>query len=267
MTPFTQLKLVASILAFATISPLLAEDTPKKESAKPEAAKKHVRHTHLGVLVSSAHPALASNLGELLSPEQGLIVEELLENSPAAKAGIKVYDILTTYDDQKLFSAEQLAKLVHADQPGREVSLGYLRAGQLQKVQVTLGEARALRHRARIHSPGDTVSSQGALRRVLDRLRDRLAPRAEWKYFDSLTLKKLSEDQFRAEVYHLDKSKKPQKHVFEGTREEIKEAIEADRDLGVAERNHLLRSLDLQKSADELLLDPDWFDDSSEPSL
>ena len=39
--------------------------------------------------------------------------------SPADKAGLKSHDILVRYDNQKLFSPQQLTKLVWADQPGR----------------------------------------------------------------------------------------------------------------------------------------------------
>ncbi len=268
MKTTTNLTLVASILALSAFQSLFAEDTPKKDAPKPDTAKKlHAGHPVLGVSVSSAHPALANNLRDLLSPDQGLIVEEVPEKSPAAKAGIKAHDILTTYDDQKLFSAEQLAKLVHSDKPGREVTVGYLRDGKLQKSQVTLGEAEIPHLHAWTYSTERAPRWFGGPRRTMRRLHARQAPGSEWDNFDSLTLKKVGDNKFRAEVQYLDKDGKPQKHVFEGTREEIRKAIEAEQDLKPVERAHLLRSLNLPSGDDEPLLVPDWFHDLSDDAF
>lgn len=294
MKSMFQLALVAST-AWLTVGQLsLAEDTSKKESSKPEATKAdasqkdtskkeastadapkksreksrekvheklHHKHPSLGVFVSPAHPALAQNLGDLLSPEQGLIVEEMLPHSPAAKAGLKIHDILTTYDDQKLFSADQLAKLVQADKPGREVAIGYLRDGNLQATKVTLGESKSTHARSWMHSPEAFPHRRFGHRPILELLFPRQTPGSEWDNFDSLSLKKLGDNKYRAEVQHLDLEGKMQKHVFEGTREDIRKAIEADDDLKPIERDHLLRSLNLPGLTEDMLSIPDWFDD------
>lgn len=262
MKTLTNLTFLASLYLLTAIHPLAADDAPKKDAAKPDAAKKtHTPHPLLGVAVSSAHPALANNLGELLSPEQGLIVEDLGADSPAAKAGIKLHDILTSYDDQKLFSAEQLAKLVHADRAGREVTVGYLRDGKLHKVQVKLGESESPQGQWRTRSAERGPGWYGGPRRMLRRQHARAASGSEWDNFDSLTLKKVGENKLRAEVHYLDKEGKTQKHVFEGTREEIRKAIEAEKDLKPVERAHLLRSLNLPSIEDDLLLIPGWLHD------
>lgn len=264
----TLTNVVAVALVLSTVQSLLAEDTPKKDAPQPEAAKTHhERHPLLGVLVSSAHPALANNLGDLLSPEQGLIVEELIADSPAAKAGIKVHDILTTYDDQKLFSAEQLAKLVHSDRPGREVKMGYLRRGKLHTTEIKLGESKSLHHRAWRQPTQTQPQASDGLRHLQRRPRTRHAAGNNWENFDSLTLKKLDDNKFRAEVQYLDTTGKSQKHVFEGTREEIKKSIEDEKDLKPAERAHLLRSLNLNTEDDELLWIPGRMFESSDDAF
>jgi S1-C subfamily serine protease len=79
-------------------------------------------------------------LGDLLGKEQGLVVDQMTADSPAAKTGIQRYDILATYDDQKLFSVAQLMKLVRADQVGRKVSLGVIRSGKPMNIEFTLGD-------------------------------------------------------------------------------------------------------------------------------
>jgi hypothetical protein len=67
-----------------------------------------------------------------------------------------------------------------------------------------------------------------------------------WKSFDSLTLKKLDDNRYRAEIDYLDKDGQKQHHRFEGTREEIRSQIQAEKDLPSDEREHLLRGLNLQ---------------------
>lgn len=267
MKTFTNMTLVAGILALFAVQSLFAEDAPKKDTPKPDATKKQqAGHPILGAYVSSAHPALANNLGDLLSPEQGLIVEDFPENSPAAKAGIKVHDILTTYDDQKLFSAEQLAKLVHSDRPGREVTIGYLRDGKLQKAQVKLGEAHSPHPRAWTQSAEAGPHLIGP-RRLFRHPQAKHSTGSEWENFDSLSLKKLENGKFKAEVHYLDKEGKSQKHTFEGTRDEIKKAIENEQDLKPVERDHLLRSLNLSTTDNDILWAPGWFFDPSDGSF
>lgn len=58
----------------------------------------------LGVVVDELHPAIVSHIPEVALGGQGVLVREISNNSPASKVGIKPHDILTTYDDQKLFS-------------------------------------------------------------------------------------------------------------------------------------------------------------------
>ena len=67
------------------------------------------------------------------------MVRRVETGSPAEKAGIKPYDILLSYDDQKLFSPEQLTGLVRSDKPGRVVKVRLLRRGQIHELSVALG--------------------------------------------------------------------------------------------------------------------------------
>jgi hypothetical protein len=251
--------ILCACLALTSQLSVYGDEPARKEPAPQTSKKTESTHPLLGVVVTSVHPALASNLKDVLSPEQGLTVEFVGEDSPAARAGIKVHDILTAYDDQKLFSAEQLAKLVYSDKVGRAVTLEMLRHGKLHKHQVTLGETDSPRPRAWTPTPEDLYRGRRP-ERMIPRLRFHAAVTPE--NFDSMTLKKLGDDKFRAEVQYLDKNGKTQKHTFEGTRDEIRKAIEEHNDLKPAEKAHLLRSLNLHGPLDDISL-PDWFFDQS----
>lgn len=159
-------------------------------------------------------------------------------------------------------SAEQLAKLVHSDRPGREVAVGYLRGSKLHKAEITLGESRSVQHRAWKPSVETQSPALVGPRHLLRRHRAKRAPDAGWENFDSLTIKKLDDNKYRTEVQYLDTAGKMQKHVFEGTREEIKKSIENEKDLKPAERAHLLRSMNLATEDDELFWVPGWMFES-----
>ncbi|MBS0203921.1 MAG: PDZ domain-containing protein [Planctomycetes bacterium] len=246
--------LLTACLLGLPASALLAADAPPAGATKPH---EQVQHAFLGVAVSSIHPALAANLNGLISPDQGLAVEDIVPDSPAAKAGLKIHDILTIFDDQKLFTAEQLSKLVHSDRPGREATVGYLRDGKLHQAKVTLGQIPAAHAQAWSPvAPFHMHRSQRVPRRFLHPQSTSPA----WDNFDSLSLKKLGDNRFRAEVQYLDKDGKTQKHVFEGTREEIRKDIDAEKDLKPEERAHLLRSLNLHNPEDDVAFPGFWFE-------
>jgi len=276
MWSIMRMGLVASV-AFLSTSWVLAEDTPKsagatsaksgesndKETKRTTARK--TEHPFLGVYVTPVHPSLFNHLGDVLSREQGLIVEEVFDDSAAAKAGIRVHDILTTYDDQKLFSDEQLAKLINADQVGREVTLGLLREGKRQRVEVKLGDASQIMRDQYTPGPAQASGRLGSHGGLTSHTHSGAGSTgagshdAEWETFDSMTLKRLKDNKFRAEVEYLDKEGKTEKHVFEGTREELRKAIENEKDMKPTERTHLLRTLGLHGSNDQASVPHVWF--------
>jgi membrane-associated protease RseP (regulator of RpoE activity) len=227
------------------------QKTQGEEKAKPgsddkpkaPALNRHHHGTYLGVVVTEVDPAIAAQLPDVLHEHEGVLVEVVAENSPAAKAGIKVHDILLNYDDQKLLSSEQLVKLARHDKPGREVTLGLIRAGKQETVKATLAElprreGGMARHQRRHLWP--TI-------REWERTGRWPAARQQpaWTNFDSMTLKKLDKNVFHASIKHTDAQGKMQSHEFEGTLDEIKKKIEADNDMTPDERMHLLRSLNL----------------------
>ncbi|MGO9114562.1 MAG: S1C family serine protease [Thermoguttaceae bacterium] len=89
------------------------------------AEPKKVKAAYLGVSGSRPTPAMRSQLS--LPIGVGLVVEVIDEDSPAAKAGLKQYDVLHKLNDQILINLEQLAILVRTFKPGDEVTLTVLR--------------------------------------------------------------------------------------------------------------------------------------------
>lgn len=76
-----------------------------------------------------------------LKDGEGIKVNHVVEDSPAAKAGVQEHDILTKLDDQILVEPEQLRSLVKMKKPGDEVKLTLLRKGEQKEIKVVLGES------------------------------------------------------------------------------------------------------------------------------
>lgn len=207
------------------------------EGAVDEQRRQSEGRAYLGVAVESLHPSLFGHLEELLRGGEGVRIVRVSDGSPADQAGLRSNDIILRYDDQRIFSPQQLAKLVSLDEPGRDVELAIIRAGKSKEVSVTLGEQ------------GD-AASPSAHRALRPQLRDRRPKRIprtgrpdRWESFDSLTLARVDDEHFKATVSYRNKTGKLVTHEFEGTREELIRDVKAEADLPANERNHLLRAL------------------------
>lgn len=223
-------------------SSTLAKDKKTRPPKEPATGQKEVvgkTQAYLGLGVAPVSPVLASHLEPVLGEGRGVVVAEVSTDSPAEKAGLKPHDILINYDDQKLYSPEQLVKLVRHDKPGSSVTLKILRGGELQDVKVTLGQ-QAMSPAAQAHQTfrrplGEQPSRPGGTD----------MPESQWGTFDSMTLTRLAENRFKAEIKYRDDEGKIETRTFEGTREELRKDINSQKHLPANEREHLLRALDL----------------------
>jgi len=228
--------------------------TPGDEPANP-ATTENVHVAYLGVGLEPMAAPPAGHMPELFGGDQGVLVASVVEGSPAAKAGIVPDDVLMTYGDQKLFSPEQLAELVRGDKIGREVTLSLVREGKVEQVTVTLGEHEVASSGPSAMSPEDRDwwfrrFPEWAPRflhvpHLLTRPTTPSERDSRWQSFDSMTIKNLGDNRFKAEIQYLNKDGKMEHQEFEGTRDEIHKAILAQKDLPGNEREQLLRSLDM----------------------
>lgn len=72
---------------------------------------------------------------------EGDLVQQVVPNSGAAKAGMKVGDIITTLDGNKLTGDNSLAQALKNKKVGDSVKLRVFRSGQTLDITATLGEA------------------------------------------------------------------------------------------------------------------------------
>ena len=70
---------------------------------------------------------------------EGAYIVEVVEGSPAEKAGLEAEGIITKFDDQKLTDDNDLAKAISKKKVGDKVTLTVWRDGQEKSISVTLG--------------------------------------------------------------------------------------------------------------------------------
>ena len=101
------------------------------------------RGAQLGVMVSdvpSTRQPSQANADSLRAGDQqltGVRIDEVNDNSPAEKAGIKAGDVVVEYDGERVRSARQFTRLVQETPEGRTVKIGLLRDGKRQTVDAT----------------------------------------------------------------------------------------------------------------------------------
>ena len=99
----------------------------------------HVIRPYLGLSMQDLTPASASQLG--LSVDKGVLVAYAAPDGPAAKAGIKANDVITSFQGQSVTEATQLIKLLWQYNVGDTVNITLWRGNSQQVVSVTLGQS------------------------------------------------------------------------------------------------------------------------------
>jgi serine protease Do len=139
-----------------------AQDRALQASARAlkqyESALQHVEalpdddSDKIAVLVGEGPSWLGVETGEVTSDlvkelklpaERGVVVHEVSEDSPAAKAGLKENDVITEVNGQRVEGTAQFRRLIHEIPAGRTVPLGIWRDGRSQTLSVTLAKAEA----------------------------------------------------------------------------------------------------------------------------
>ncbi len=88
--------------------------------------------TWLGVTVADVTAEKAKELK--LPGDYGAIVQEVREDSPAAKAGVEKGDVILQFAGEKVRSVAELQRLVHETPAGRKVAIEISRSGHTQTV-------------------------------------------------------------------------------------------------------------------------------------
>jgi serine protease Do len=117
-----------------------------------------VTHAHIGVGISDVTPENAKFFDD--SNASGALVNQVEADSPGAKAGLKIGDVITKIDNQKVTDAGELQATVAQKGPGTKITLEVLRDGKSMTIPVTL---EAMGDRAAAGN-GSSADGQGKMR-------------------------------------------------------------------------------------------------------
>lgn len=92
----------------------------------------------LGVETREVSPDKVKELK--LPAERGVLVGKVLEDSPAAKSGLKDGDVITEVNGQRVEGTAQFRRMVREIPAGRTVQLTVWRDGRAQTISTTLGK-------------------------------------------------------------------------------------------------------------------------------
>jgi serine protease Do len=131
------------LLAFSSCTIIYSQKTP--EPAKPaKPAKPSVfsfqfeSGSYLGI---EPQEVTKENFGKFgLSSVRGVAVEKVVENSPAAQAGVQAGDVIIKFEGEEIQSVRKLSRLIAEVAPDHQVRLTVLRGGSEQELTATMGK-------------------------------------------------------------------------------------------------------------------------------
>jgi membrane-associated protease RseP (regulator of RpoE activity) len=149
--------LLATITAFAqnSSSDQDAQKDKEKEKAVAKDKAKEKEEGHFALLSEQTFPFVLGEGGYLgvyleevtadrakelkLSEERGAIVMKVIDDSPAAKAGLKENDVIVSYNGRRVDTVRELQRLLSETPPDRSVAFEVIRDGRRNTVSATLG--------------------------------------------------------------------------------------------------------------------------------
>ncbi len=97
----------------------------------------HVERGWLGVQIQPVSQEVAGSLG--LVEAAGVLVADVLPDSPAMAAGVKSGDVITEAAGEAMQEYRDLTKLIAGIDPGTEIELKVIRGGKVRQLTVAIG--------------------------------------------------------------------------------------------------------------------------------
>ncbi len=138
---------------FAQITPT-APDSPVLDGAgqhlqfpgEEDALVNHASQGYLGVGTRDIDTQEATALK--LKDARGAEIIAVDHDAPAAKAGLRIYDVILSVDGQTVTGEAQLRRILREIPPGRKITLAISRDGQQQMLAVKLADRSTLEDKA-----------------------------------------------------------------------------------------------------------------------
>ena len=109
-----------------------------------------VDHGYLGISMNDVTPANAHFFN--LQDASGAIVAQVTPDSPASRGGLQTGDVITRVNDTQVVNGSTLQVAVSEMTPGTKITLGVIRNGKQETLNLTVGE---------FHGNSETASNDG----------------------------------------------------------------------------------------------------------
>lgn len=269
-------------------------DVTKTDVAKPDVIKSDVtkevkmnNSSWIGVWIEKLPIALSKHLSSTLKQDQGLIIRKVASDSPADKAGLLPYDIISKINDKNVYSERQLVEIIRKTQPGTKVKLDIIRQGKLLSQEATVEasphqkssasdlfpysprsrhhQGMGMRPLSPPHWMNDPFFKRGfnhqfnRMQQQLNQLhqqqqqlhlyqQQQLKQQNNWSQFESIQIESTGDDKQRAVVKYEDSNGNKKEFVFEGNRNEVRQQIKAQAEMDEGKKQSLLRALDMNNN-------------------
>lgn len=110
---------------------------PPDEVVPEQPDRPQLAQPYLGVFFEPISPAMAEQRD--LPVDQGALIVQVIEGSPAEQAGLRVDDVVVAVDDRRITADRTLADLILNYAPGDEVELQVRRGPRNLSIPVELG--------------------------------------------------------------------------------------------------------------------------------
>lgn len=227
-------------LLLATPLTTWADNPPQWQSIPDQTATQTTsQQAWLGVGLTDIPSALRAQLAQLMPDQQGVLVNKITPNSPAAKAGLHVNDIILSFNGTHIQSTNQLARLVKESKVNRTIDMDIIHRGKLVNRTATLS--------ARSNTNNNTFSSPfwQALPNLSQPFQQQ-KPYSAWDDFQSVQINTLANGRYRAEIHYKNQQNQDKRFTFEGTREEITQQIQQQKDLPQEKKQALLSAFTMR---------------------
>jgi serine protease Do len=111
-------------------------------------------HAYMGVGITDVTPENAKFFE--VKDNSGAVVTQVEQGAPGAKAGLRVGDVITALDGQKVSDAGQLQMEVGQKHPGTKIALQVMRDGKSISVPLTLEEMGGGDREAKLNAPDNS---------------------------------------------------------------------------------------------------------------
>jgi membrane-associated protease RseP (regulator of RpoE activity) len=183
---------------------------------------------YLGIGFDKIPASIRAHLPSNITAQQGLIVTRFADNSSAADDGMKVHDVLLSYDGQAIEKPEDFIQKIRKDKPGRIVKFTLLRQGNILTIAVTMGMQKNKKTASR------SVSTQAPNYQMPT------GTSAPPTNFSGLAIRRIGQDIYDASIGVIGQDGKSQRRSYKGNRMQILQQIMQDKNLPAQARQQLL---------------------------